>query len=114
VHGDVSIAKHFFGCVVFGIAWSDTYIDGDRDAVSAERKRLTDTFEYPAGHLLGLADAIKVFQNYGKLVPTDACDHICRVEHTHKALCRHHQDLVAEGVAEAVVDILKLSNVQEK
>ena len=56
----------------------------------------------------------EISKHDGEFVSADACDRIHFGEHSHEAFCRDHQHLVADRMPEAVIDVLKPANIEEK
>ena len=81
--------------------------------MAGKRKRLCKAFVNSACDLLGLFDRSQIAKDDRKLVSTDTCDGIGRIQHSHKTLSRDHQNLVADRVAKRVVDVLESANIKK-
>jgi hypothetical protein len=114
VHGHVDVVEQLLGLVGPGPAGGRAQAGLDRDGAAVEAERLVQGVEHPAGdrrRRLGVGDPL---QQHGELVATQAGRGVGRAQAALEPPGRGHQQLVAGGVAEAVVDVLEVVQVDEQ
>ena len=87
--------------------------DGEVLAVVHPQRRIEGGDDPPRAGL-GLADRAQVFQHHRELVAADPRDGVPAADHLLQALGHGAQGAVAGGVAEAVVDVLEVVQVEEQ
>ncbi len=114
VHREVRVAQE-----VVGPAFAARR-DGDPDARPRERVRVADAdrdadhVDQAIGDEPGVLGAGQVLDEDGELVAAEAGRRVARPEHLHDPLRDHLQQLVAAGMAEAVVHGLEVVEVEEQ
>jgi len=72
-----------------------------------------EPFEDPPGHAFGLVGLRDIFEQDGELVAAEPRDGIAGPDARLEALAECHQQLIANLVAEGVVDVLEAVQIQE-
>jgi hypothetical protein len=113
VHREVGVAEQRVGVAVAGVGGGgdpDTGADRDRSAVQGDRHGQAgqDALGDTAGGIGTTVDHER------ELVTADAGDDVARADAAAQSLGEGHQQLVALGVAPAVVDVLEVVDVHEQ
>jgi hypothetical protein len=114
VRGHVGVAEQLLGLVDARPAHGHAQAGLDRDGPAVEAERLVQAVEDPAGdrrRRVGVGDPL---QQHAELVAAEAGRGVGRAQAALEAPGRGHQQLVAGGVAEAVVDVLEVVQVDEQ
>ena len=114
VHGHVGVAEQLLGLVGAGPPGGHAQAGLDRDGAAVEAERLVQGVEHPAGdrrRRLGVGDPL---QQHRELVAAQAGRGVGRAQAALEPPGGRDQQLVAGGVAEAVVDVLEVVQVDEQ
>jgi hypothetical protein len=114
VHGHIGVAQQFLGRVGARPAGGHAHAGLDRDPPAVEAERLVQGVERPAGHGRGRLGVGHPLQQHGELVAAEAGGGVGRAQAPLEPAGGGHQELVAGGVAEAVVDVLEVVQVDEQ
>ena len=114
VHGDVGVAHDLVGAAVAGGAVGDADGRGDEDLVAVDGEGHPEQFLDPLGDVNRARNVVDPIEKDRELVAADAGDGVAGSEVVFEALRDALEQLVAERVAEAVVDVLEAVEVEEE
>src|SRR5262249_56852526 len=80
---------------------------GDHELVSADAEWFGHALEDPVGDHRRVAPVTEVFEEHHELVTAEAGDGVPRPEERFEPLCESREQLIADRMAEAVVDDLE-------
>ena len=112
VHGCVCVAQNVFGALVACGAWGDAHADGREDLAPAQCEGHAQLLLYALGDLYGLKLFDDVLDEYCELVAAEARDRVAGSEVLLESVGDADEELVADGVAQRVVDYLEAVEVE--
>ena len=112
VHGDVGIAQHVFGVGVPTFARRDADAGRHHDFVTVEVHRSREAFLH-ALHDRRDRVWLNVVEEYGELITTKPCGEVGFAQPGAQPLSHLRQQLIADEMAERVVDELEAVEVEE-
>ena len=110
----LGVAQQLLGVVDAGPADGRAQAGLDRDGAAVEAERLVEGVEDAGRDPAGGVDVGDPLQQHGELVPAQAGRGVAGAQASLEPPGRGHQQLVAGGVAEAVVDVLEVVQVDEQ
>ena len=113
IHRHVGIAQQFFGVEVALIAESDADAGRRIELFAREAHRLAQCVEYALSRMIGVLRTMDIFQQEGELVTAQARDDIGFPYAGGDPLTGQLEQLIANQVANAVVDDLEAVKVEE-
>jgi len=114
VHGHVGVAEHFLGLEAFVARARDADADRHREVVAVEHHGLAQHVGEAVGDVGRLVVGLDALAAQDELVTAEAGRGVALAQKTLEALGDGDQQLVTEGVAQAVVDELEMVEVQEE
>ena len=114
VHRRVRVAQDFLGPLVAGAGERDADADGREDLVAAEIEGQGQLLLQPLGHVYRLGHARQIFQQHRELVAAEARHRVAGAQADFEAARDADEQLVADHVAETVVDDLEAVEVEEE
>ena len=115
VERDVGVAQHLVGGrLLAAVDQGDAGGGGDREPAAGELERLGERVEQVAGHLRGGLGRGAGLEQHGELVAAEAGGGVARGEPLGEPAGADAQQLVARGMAERVVDLLEVVEVEEE
>src|SRR3954447_9144836 len=91
---------------------ADRAVDAQRDAAQVER--LLEHAQHPAGHDDRTVLVVVARDDDAELVAAEAGQHVVRAEHAAQARADAPQQLVAGGVAQGVVELLEVVEIEQQ
>ena len=111
---DVGVAQEVLGLLAEAFGDTDARGDGHRRVARRESERRGHDVEYPLGHHLGSdREGLTVDQD-DELVTSEPSDGVAVAQDAGQALGHENEELVARGVAERVIDVLEVVEVEEE
>ncbi len=114
VHRDVGVAQDLLGVGVAGRAVGDTDRGGHQDIVPVDREVHAQDFLDAVGHVDGAAGVVHPVDQDRELVAAQPRHGVAGAEKVLEPAGDAHQQLVADRVAEAVVDVLEAVEVEKE
>ena len=114
VHGDVGVADQLARAGRLGVVGGDADAGADADRLVAGRHALGERGEDPLGDHHDVLGPVEAVEQDGELVAAEARDGVARAHARAQALGDRDQQLVADRVAERVVDGLEVVDVDEQ
>ena len=114
VHGDVGVAHQLARAVASASAGGDADAGADADRLAAGRHALGERGEDPLGDDDDVLGPVEAVEQHRELVAAEARDGVGRAHARAQALGDRDQQLVADRVAERVVDGLEVVEVDEQ
>ena len=114
VHGRVGIAQQVAGGHIGAIGNSDADAAGDEQLDAVDGQRPGDLGAQPLGRGGRRAVGRVLAEDDDELVATEPAEHVVIAQHRAQSLRHAAQQLVAGGVAQAVVDDLEVVDVDEQ